>query len=99
MAEIAGDIDILEVFNSRCPLLRSSAKAKSFAEKHGLAQGAGSDAHTIPEIGNAYVEMPEFNDKTDFLQALTKGNITGHRTNPLSHFGSAWAKLKSYNWG
>lgn len=99
VAEIAGDIDIMEVFNARSPLLRSSAKAKSFAEKHGLAKSAGSDAHTINEIGNAYVEMPEFNGKHDFLQALAKGKIIGHRTNPLTHFSSAWAKLKSHNWG
>ena len=99
VAEIAGDIDIMEVFNSRSPLLRSSAKAKSFAEKHNLAKSAGSDAHTINEIGNAYVEMPEFNGKHDFLQALAKGKIIGHRTNPLTRFSSAWAKLKSHDWG
>ena len=99
LVEIAGDIDIVEVFNARCPLLRSSAKAKTFAEKHGLAQSAGSDAHTINEIGNAYVAIPEFNGKKDFLQALARGKITGHRTNPLAHFGSVWAKLKSHHWG
>ena len=95
--EIVGQIDVMEVFNSRCPLLRSSTKAKVFAEKYGLAQSAGSDAHTPNEIGNAYVEMPEFKGKDDFLQALVKGKIFGHRTNPLAHFGSAWAKLKNRN--
>lgn len=94
VAEIVRDIDIVEVFNSRCPLLRSSDKAKSFAEKHSLAKSAGSDAHTINEIGNAYVEIPGFDGQKDFLQALAKGKITGQRTNPLTHFSSAWAKLK-----
>jgi len=95
--EIAEQIDIMEVFNARSPLLRSSAKAKAFAEKYGIAQCAGSDAHTINEIGNAYVEMPEFKGKDDFLQALAKGKIIGHRTNPLTHFSSAWEKLKKHN--
>ncbi|MFC1915734.1 PHP domain-containing protein [Chloroflexota bacterium] len=95
--EIAEQIDVMEVFNARSPLLRSSAKAKAFAEKYGIAQSAGSDAHTFSEIGNAYVEMPDFNGKEDFLAALAKGKIFGHRTNPLTHFNSAWAKLKKLN--
>jgi predicted metal-dependent phosphoesterase TrpH len=95
--EIAEQIDIMEVFNARSPLLRSSAKAKAFAEKYGITQSAGSDAHTINEIGNAYVEMLEFKGKDDFLQALAKGKIIGHRTNPLTHFSSAWEKLKNHN--
>ena len=93
--EIVGQIDVMEVFNARSPLLRSSAKARAFAEKYGIAQSAGSDAHTPGEIGNAYVEMPEFKGKEDFLDALVKGRVSGHRTNPLTHFSSAWEKLKN----
>jgi len=92
--EIAEQIDIIEVFNSRTLIPRDSAKALAFALKYGIAQSAGSDAHTHYEIGNAYVEMPEFNGKDDFLQALEKGNISGHRTTPLIHFASVWARLK-----
>jgi len=92
--EIVEQIDVIEVFNARNPFLRSSTKARAFAEKHGIAKSAGSDAHTPHEIGNAYVEMPEFKGKDDFLQALNQGNIYGHRTNPLTHFHSAWARFK-----
>jgi len=92
--EIAGQIDIIEVFNSRTLLPQDSAKALAFALKHGIAKSAGSDAHTLYEIGNTYVEMPEFNGKDDFLQALEKGKISGHRTNPLIHFASVWTRLK-----
>ena len=92
--EIIGQIDVIEVFNSRCPLPGCLAKAQMFAQKYGIAKSAGSDAHTPREIGNAYVEMPEFNGKDDFLNALEKGKIFGHRTNPLVHFHSAWARLK-----
>lgn len=91
---ITDQIDILEVFNSRSPLMRSSVKANLLTEKFGIAKSAGSDAHTASEIGNAYVEIPEFNGRDDFLQALQKGKISGCRTNPLTHFGSIWARLK-----
>ena len=93
--EIVDQIDVIEAFNSRAPLPQSSTKAQTFADKYGIAKSAGSDAHTIGEIGNAYIEMPEFNSRDDFLNALAKGKVVGHRTNPLIHFVSGWAKLKS----
>lgn len=93
--EMAGQIDVIEVFNARSLTRQPSTKAQAFARKHGIAQSAGSDAHTVVEIGNACVEMPEYNDKGDFLQALAKGRICGHRTNPLMHFASGWTRLKS----
>jgi len=92
--KIASQIDIMEVFNSRYLLLRSSVKAQTFTEKYSIPKSAGSDAHTLSEIGNAYVEMPEFSGRDDFLQALGRGKIYGHRTIPLVHFASTWAKLK-----
>jgi len=92
--ELAEQIDIVEVFNSRSPLLRSSAKAQVFAEKYSLAKSAGSDAHTPDEIGNAYVEMAEFNGKDDFLQALRKGKMYTRRSSYLVHLASNWAKIK-----
>ena len=91
---IIEQIDIIEVFNARAPLLRGSDKANTLAEKYGILKSAGSDAHTVTEIGNAYVEMPEFTGKNDFLQALAKGEISGHRTNPLIHFASLWTRLR-----
>ena len=87
-------IDIIEAFNSRTLLLRDSTKAKLFAQTHGLLTGVGSDAHTPSEIGNAYVEMPEFNGRDEFVQSLAKGKIIGRRTNPLVHVISSWAKLR-----
>jgi predicted metal-dependent phosphoesterase TrpH len=97
--KIADQIDIVEVFNSRIFFPQNSGKALAFAEKHGIIKSAGSDAHTLCEIGNAYVEMPDFKGKEDFLQALKKGKISGHATNPLIHFASAWTKLRKQRRG
>jgi len=95
LEEIIEQVDIIEVFNARSILRRSSAKAQIFAQKYGITGSAGSDAHTPCEIGNGYVEMPEFNGKDDFLDALAEGKVFGHRTNPLVHINSVWARLKS----
>ena len=94
LEELAEQIDVIEVFNARSFLPGASTKARILAEKYGIYKSAGSDAHTSQEIGNAYVEMPEFNGKDDFLKALAAGKIFGRRTNPLVHFGSTWARLK-----
>lgn len=93
--EIVGQIDVIEVFNSRT-LFQSSAKAQIFAQKYGIPVSAGSDAHTPGEIGKAYVEMPEFNGRDDFLNALVNAKICGQKTSPLIHFGSVWARLKKW---
>ncbi len=92
--EIVDQIDAVEVFNAREPFRKPSAKAQAFAQKYDIPGTAGSDAHTIGEIGNAYIEMPEFNGRNDFLQALRAGKVLGHRTSPLIHFVTAWEKLK-----
>jgi len=94
LKDLAEQIDIIEAFNSRSPLTSASTNALMFAQKHSIPESAGSDAHTPREIGNAYVEMPEFNGKDEFLQALAKGKIVGRKTSPLVHFVSAWARLK-----
>lgn len=96
LAEIREEVDVIEVFNSRAVLLRHSTRAKNFALKHGIPGGAGSDAHTLYEIGNAYVEMPEFNGKEEFLKSLTRGKVVGRRSNPLVHFNSLAQSLKNH---
>jgi|TARA_B100000315_G_C14493745_1_gene548888 hypothetical protein len=92
--EIIDQIDIVEVFNARAIPFQNLNKAHVFAQKHAIAQSAGSDAHTLAEVGHAYVEMPEFSGRGDFLQALTKGKVCGRRTNPYVHFYSLSNRIK-----
>jgi len=92
--DIMPEVDIIEIFNARSLSPGSSIKATKLAQKYGKLASAGSDAHTLPEIGNAYVEMPEFNDKNDFLASLAKGKISGNKSNPTAHLVSTWNRLK-----
>ncbi len=94
MAQIADQIDLVEIFNARTPFLGSSELARKFALDHHLPACAGSDAHAAYEIGNAFVEMPEFKGKEDFLAALSQGKVYGHRTNLVSRLSSIWAKIR-----
>jgi len=94
LEKIADQVDIIEVFNARTLPFQNLDGAKAFAQKYDIKQSAGSDAHTLSEIGNAYIKIPEFNNQSDFLQALAKGKICGHRTNPLVHFLSLGNRIK-----
>jgi len=92
--EILSQVDTLEVFNSRTPFLNGYTKFWDLINKYGLAPTAGSDAHTLFEIGKAYIEMPEFNGQDEFLNCLSQGKIFGRRSNPLLHFASSWVRIK-----
>jgi len=94
--EIVSQVDIIETFNSRTPFSNSNAKAWKLAKENGKAASAGSDAHTLGEIGRAYVEMPEFDGPDDFLNSLVQGKIFGQKSSYLAHFASTWAKIKKH---
>ncbi len=94
LSGIIDKVDIMEVFNSKTPFQWNALQARAVADKYGIAQSAGSDAHTLHQIGNAYLEMPEFDGTKDFLTALRSGVISGRRTNPIFQFSSLWARVK-----
>jgi hypothetical protein len=92
--EISSQVDIIEAFNSRTPLSSSIRKAATLAKEQGKAASAGSDAHTLGEIGHAYVQMPEFEGPHDFLNSLAQGQIFGQKSSYLAHFASTWARIR-----
>ncbi|MFW6125922.1 MAG: PHP-associated domain-containing protein [Chloroflexota bacterium] len=93
LERLLSSIDIIEVLNARLLLRRHVDRARRFAEAHGFLVSAGSDAHTLIEVGNAYVEMPEFDGKNEFLSGLAQGRIGGGLSSPFVHARSNWAKL------
>jgi predicted metal-dependent phosphoesterase TrpH len=97
--DILSQVDIIETFNSRTPFSNGNAKAWKLAKENGKAASAGSDAHTLREIGRAYVEMPEFDGPNDFLNSLAQGKIFGQKSSYLAHFASTWAKIRNHTFG
>ena len=94
LESVMPQIDIIEVFNARSLFSGDSDKAKLLAQQYHKLASAGSDAHIASEVGRAYVEMPDFNGRDEFLIALARGKIFGRRSNPAVHFASTWARLK-----
>ncbi|MBI2583589.1 MAG: CehA/McbA family metallohydrolase [Candidatus Aenigmarchaeota archaeon] len=91
--EIKNKIDAIEVFNSRCFSDEENEDALRYAKKHRLAFTAGSDAHTIKEIGRAYT-IADAGDLEGLRKAIKKGqtNFEGRRSHPSIHLISPVAK-------
>lgn len=95
LAEVEDLVDIMEGFNARIHFQRLNDAAVSWAEARGVAIGAGSDAHTLREVGRAYVELPYFEDEpASFLAALREGRIEGRLSSWAVHLGSTYAKIR-----
>jgi dephospho-CoA kinase len=92
--EIQDLVHVVEGFNARLHDPALNEKAQEWGRQRGLPLGAGSDAHTLGEIGNGYVELPAFaNDTSSFLAALPAATVHGREASRLVHLASTFAKL------
>ena len=96
LMRVLPQVDIIEALNARVTVSSDNRRAAAFADEHDLACSAGSDAHSLLEVGTAYVEMPEFDSPEQFLASLREGSLSGGRSVPLVHLISTWAKARRY---
>jgi dephospho-CoA kinase len=94
LAEIEELVQIVEGFNARLHRSSLNERARAWARERGLPVGAGSDAHTLGEIGNAWVELPAFeNSSRGLLEAIGDGRIHGTEAPLTVHLASTLAKF------
>lgn len=94
LERILPQVDAIEVLNARVAFRRDNERAARFAAEHRLPASAGSDAHSVWEVGRAYVEMPEFEGPHEFLEALREGEVGGRTSSALVHLFSRWAAIR-----
>ena len=89
---IVNGIDGIEIFNSRCMLNLFNYLAVKKAKEMNLPMTAGSDAHTIEEIGLAFTE---FDSSSDIIKMIRKGQCRpqGKLSCPSVHLKSNLIKL------
>lgn len=65
-------LDIIEIFNSRCPIQDFNKKAESFASENSILKACGSDSHFLFEFGSTYNEVPDFDisDPKAFMRSI-----------------------------
>jgi predicted metal-dependent phosphoesterase TrpH len=92
--EIIEQVDALEVFNARCLRAADNTRAADLAKQYGKAVTAGSDSHTLGELGSGYLTLPPFKDTPQaFLDSLTRAIPGGRLSGLWPHFRSTLAKL------
>lgn len=86
--------DVIEVVNSRLHDPSMNARAYDLAGRLGKLRSAGSDAHTVGEIGNAFNGMPTHPNTAVGLRAALTQSMPGGREAPRwVHLASTWAKV------
>lgn len=97
-ARIEDEIDIVETFNARISRPRWNREAVAWAETMGILMSAGSDAHTLADIGSAWVEVEErpVRNAEELLLALEDSVPVGEWTHPVLALGyKMWDMARS----
>lgn len=92
---VIDQVDALEVLNARCVRTQDNVAAAVLAQEHNKLVTAGSDAHTLAEVGRCYTEMPPFEDNAAaFLSALQEARPAGVISPFWPHFASTYARWR-----
>ncbi len=94
--KIIEKVDALETFNSRCTLSIFNSRAKLLAKLMKKPIVAGSDAHTLSELGKAKTLVHAELNEDNIFEAVRKGGteIQGRLSSWLVHAKSAFARLE-----
>lgn len=95
LLEIGDRVDIVEGFNARLHDPTLNERAMLWARNEHKPVGAGSDAHTLREVGRAFVEVFDFPmNPAGLLDALRTASVKGRRSGRQVHMHSTWAKVR-----
>jgi predicted metal-dependent phosphoesterase TrpH len=94
---VAAQIDIVETFNARISRLRWNRAAVTWAQAQQACMSGGSDAHTLADVGAAWVEVPQqrIGSPQSLLAALEGGVPVGEWTHPFIAYGyKLWDRFR-----
>ncbi len=86
-------VDAIEVFNARCQWSGTNRMAEDYAREHHLCGTAGSDAHTLREVGRATFRVPAFQTADELRRVIAQAVIEGQLSSPFIHLTSTYARL------
>ncbi len=90
--EVAGKVDCIEIFNSRCWLSEFNAKAAKYARERKIPFTAGTDAHFSFELGKAFL-ICDASSLEEARKKILKGKCSYYgRLNVLSGHLMTWLR-------
>lgn len=90
---LLGELDFLEGWNARCLFWADNGEALALARAHRLPVTAGSDAHSVRELGQMVTVMPPFDSPESFLESLRSARMEGRASLLWVHLVSTSAKI------
>ncbi len=93
LEELSPLVDAIETFNSRNLSPTYNEDAGQFAKKFELAGTAGSDAHTIAEVGMAIMRIPDFANADELRAVIEQAEFRVQSSAPWVRLASRWASL------
>ncbi len=94
LERVKEQVDAIEGFNCRNILARHDNRAKDLASDVDKPLTLGTDAHSPWELGGASLEMDDFESPQELLLALRDARMVGHRSLPMVHWLSTYAKIR-----
>ena len=93
---ILGQVDMLEVYNSRNVFPSDDRQAERYCRQQNKHAFVGSDAHSRWEVGRSWVEIPPFTSPADFLRSLPHATLHPRRSSPLVHLITKYNKVVKF---
>ncbi len=93
LEELAGLVDAFETFNARNLRPGYNEAAAQFASRHGLPGTAGSDAHTLAELGRATMLLPDFADAEGLRRVIGQVEFRAQSSGPWVRLTSRWVRI------
>lgn len=94
LQRVKTSVDAIEGFNCRNILMRHDDRAVELAKGVDKPTTVGTDSHCVWELGGAALEMDDFDTPGEFLANLSGGRLVGHRSLPMVHWISTYAKIR-----
>ncbi|MGH7506902.1 MAG: PHP-associated domain-containing protein, partial [Longimicrobiales bacterium] len=94
LERIEAQVDVVEGFNARLHEQKLNERAVRWALNAEKPVGAGSDAHTLREIGRGRALVARFDGPASFVESMRRSRIDGVTSSRLVHLASTWAKVR-----
>jgi len=93
--DVLSRLDVIETINSRTPFKWNWKACRKLASLCELPQSAGSDAHTVKEVGRARITMEPFDTAEGFMRSLATATISGRASSLFVHYRSTIASRRA----
>lgn len=91
---ILPNIDVIEGFNARFVGPPGNKGAKALGEELLLPLAAGSDSHSVRELGSTYMEVEKTPKKKNLVDLVAEAELVSNMVSPSNFLAPSWNRIK-----